>query len=599
MRCSAALVRRALLIGVSGGGINVALAERRLRPALERLGFDEISVCSDGQATRAGMLAAIDRLLDVAEPGDAVFMHYFGHGGRVRFVDLEHEQVFGYLTCTRQTREFEVVLDIELSRRLTRLDARCGNVTVMLDCCHSGEIVRERQAAAAPGAARELPAPAWARAALQAEPELELAIDSHPGIVRLCGASPKREAFAATRGGRHIGRMTEAFLAALDEAGDDWPQLSWQTFGHRVREHVIGALDMEGQWVALAGPRARRLFSRECVRLPGSVSFIPADEPGRGYLRVGWQQGIEVGDRFALIDPRVGAEGPRTVGVAEVLAVQRNRADVDCGEVELRAGTPAVLLRAAAPLRVAADDAELGDALATSPWLARADAGADAQLRRDGDRLVVSVADRCPARVPADQLAAAVITLEHHARVRALLRNLAAQQPHDSPLSWRVQILGDPPSTLTDGATLDAGTRIAIELRLATGDVFHWFVHVLLIDPVGRLSMLNPRMPEGIELAPGDVEQLGVRFGRRGSQGITLRWPASADASIGPVSLLMLASRRPIELGHLVDADALDDDLTLDLRELSADPKRDRKPEHTRACTWARLDFLLRQEPSS
>jgi hypothetical protein len=80
------MLRRALLIGVAGGGINVELAAERLTPVLHALGF-EVAQCKCNAATRDGILASLDALIAASEPGDAALIHYFGHGGRVQFTD--------------------------------------------------------------------------------------------------------------------------------------------------------------------------------------------------------------------------------------------------------------------------------------------------------------------------------------------------------------------------------------------------------------------------------------------------------------------------------------------------------------------------------
>ena len=592
------MTRRALLIGVPGGGINVGLAAERLTPVLTTLGFT-IERRTDNRATRAGILAGLDRLIELSEPGDAVFIHYFGHGGRVQFTDVDTDQVFGYVTCTKSLRgAFEAVLDVELSARLSELDARCGNVTIMLDCCFSAELVRSGEPDVPLASHRLEPAPAWAAelSMLSMAPKVDLALDSHPRIVRLCAASPKREGFAAVRGGRHIGRLTEAFLAALEEVGEDWTKLCWDTFSHRLREHVVEALAMEGQWVALAGPRSRRLFSTQTVELPGSVGFVPSDEPGVGWLRAGWQQGVGVGDRWAILDPRVD-EAPRILVEATVSAVERNRATLQLAATSepLRAGMPAIVLGLHEPLAVEVEDPAW---IASSAWVRAADS-ASARVRREGEALIVE--DLAGTRPPLRVLdsARALALLEERARVEALDRSLAGQDQSECPLVWSWSLIDAPGRALPDsGATLHAGDRIRVDLRLpADAPPFNWFVSLVLVDVAGQLRLLSTRMPEGIELAPGDAEVVGVRLGRRGAQGIELRWAAEVEADEGPASLRILASRRPIELAHIVRPQALDDDDALALQGLTGETMRDRKPEHTRGCAWGRFDFCLRRSP--
>ena len=143
------------------------------------------------------------------------------------------------------------------------------------------------------------------------------------------------------------------------------------------------------------------------------------------------------------------------------------------------------------------------------------------------------------------------------------------------------------------GAELRAEDPTRIELSFEGPDPIRWFVSVLLIDPIGHPVLLHPRMPEGIELGPGDHEVIGGRIGRR-EQGLLLPWPAEAtEATRGPASLLFLASRRPIELGHIVHAQEIDEDNAFALQRLGREVVRGHTPERARACTWSRFDFTL------
>ncbi len=595
------MTRRALLIGISASGLNVRLALERLGPVLERLGFSQIERCTGDRATRRGILDRLDALVTESLPGDAALVYFFGHGGRVRFPDLPQpwgEHVFGYVTCHRASRggAWDAVLDQELSTRMTALDARCGNVTAMFDCCFSGELVRD------PGMEAddhrvEAVAP-WVQAALERSDDVDLALESHPRIVRLCGASPKREAFAATRGGRQIGRLTEAFITAIDEAGDAWPRLCWGTLGHRLREHVIGALQMEGQWVNLAGPRGRRLFDTEEVSVPGTIAFVPGDEPERGWIRAGWHQGVSVGDRWCVLDPRTDAEG-RWVVVAEgvVESMGRNRAEVvltAAPATELRAGSPACLQAIATPLPVVVPPA-LRERVEASAWLSLADAeplgrvvqeAGDLRVEGIGGLAVVTTDD-------APGCSTALDLLEDRARRWTLDRCLAERQPSECPVrwSWFRTRTGEP--LPPRGAVVDAGERIHVELAFEGSAPLPWFVAVVLVDPAGRLTLLSVRMPEGIELGPGHRERIGVRTGLERA-GLELRWPTDVPPGEGEARLWFLASRRPIALEHLVEVASLADDASLALPDRGGEQLRSRRPEHARGCSWGSIDFTLR-----
>ena len=501
-----ASTRRALLIGVPAAGLNVSLAVQRLSTLLTKIGFSSIARCVAEQASRDGILTALDRLVDDAGPDDAVLVHYFGHGGRVKFPDLG-DHLFGYVTCHKATRggPWEAVLDQELSTRMTALASKAGNVTAILDCCFSGEMVRDGEPP--PPDQRFEDVTDWVRTAVA--PDASLAVESHPGIVRLTGASPKRYAYAVERGGRHIGRLTEAFIAVVEAAGERWSELTWDTLGMQVREHVITALSMEGQWVNLAGPAARRLFSAQTRDAAGTVALVPT-EPGKGWLRAGWQQGVRVGDRWDVLHP-VDLERRTTV---EVVEVDSNRSEVT-GE---RPEAPALPARPVEPVTVA-------------------------RLREE----------------------------------------LAQREPSRCPVTWSWTRVGDPEPLPHTGASLRRGDRIRIDFTFESKAPLNWFVSVLYIAPDGTPRLLNTRMPQGIELGPRDAEVIGVRYGQP-TDGIEL--PGE-----GRASLLVLASRRPISLAHIVDTEDPGD--ALSIQRLMADTLRGHEPERSKGCAWEWIEFTL------
>ena len=583
---------RALLIGVPATGLNVSLALERLQRALASRGFDPIEVLTGKAASRNGILDALESLQTATDPDDGVLLYFFGHGGRVRFTDLPaplDRHTYGYITCVSQGRgaPWQAVLDHELSRHLTALDDRCGNVTAIFDCCFSGEMVRDTATPA--DYERVEKATDWAReVTTQAA---DLALDSHPRIVRLTGASPKREAFAATRGGRIIGRLTEALLATLDAAGDAWSRWSWDTVGLRVREHVIEALGMEGQWVNIAGPRQRRLFSRDVHPRPGTVAFVPSDDDdSRGWLRAGWQQGVRVGDRWALLGPV--DEVP--IAVATVDATDSNLAavHVERTDATLPAGTPAIVHRLSRPIAVQAS-IEL-----PSPWLTIASPPTE-RVTVDGHHVTLHGEPPIRTTNDADGRARIQSCLEDRARLASLDALLAEHEPDPCPIEWtfhRVDGTGTGPAVPHADATLDATDRIAIDLHHAGRGPIRWYVSVVLVDPSGRIHLLNARMPEGIELRAAERETIGVRPGRA-TQGLPLPWPD--DLVVAPnatvrAQLLFLASRRPMSLGHVASVQSPDDDAAFALQGLLGDTRRGAEPELSRACAWDRITFMIR-----
>ncbi len=127
-----------------------------IRAALIRQGFDSaaIRVLADSQATRAGILRALDDLAAAARPGDVVVIHYSGHGHQITDDNGDELDGLDEVLVPFDARadvdpatyhgEFHV-RDDELEPRLLALRTRVaggGNVVMFIDACHSGSATR-------------------------------------------------------------------------------------------------------------------------------------------------------------------------------------------------------------------------------------------------------------------------------------------------------------------------------------------------------------------------------------------------------------------------------------------------------------------------
>lgn len=143
--------KRALLIGINKykavpklqGSLNDIETMRQI--LITRWGFPEINitVVTDEAATRAGMLAALDRLVKEAGLNDTVYFHYSGHGSQVE--DLNGDEPDDHLDETlvpQDGRSGDVrdITDDELDAIFARMRAR--SALIVLDSCHSGTATR-------------------------------------------------------------------------------------------------------------------------------------------------------------------------------------------------------------------------------------------------------------------------------------------------------------------------------------------------------------------------------------------------------------------------------------------------------------------------
>lgn len=143
--------KRALLIGINKykavpklqGSLNDIETMRQI--LMTRWGFPEelITVVTDGQATRAGMLAALTQFVQATEPNDSVYVHYSGHGSQVE--DLNGDEPDDHLDETlvpQDGRSGDVrdITDDELDEIFSRMKAK--RALIVLDSCHSGTATR-------------------------------------------------------------------------------------------------------------------------------------------------------------------------------------------------------------------------------------------------------------------------------------------------------------------------------------------------------------------------------------------------------------------------------------------------------------------------
>ncbi|WP_420456328.1 DUF7379 domain-containing protein [Rubrivirga sp.] len=150
--------KRALLIGIDEypnlgafhqleGCVNdVTVMAGLLR---DRFGFpqENVTVLTDEAATRAGILAALDRLAEATGEGDVVVVHYAGHGSQI--TDLEGDEPDGLdetlvpYDGVRESGPNTDVTDDEIHAWIQRVTAKTPFLTLLFDCCHSGTITRD------------------------------------------------------------------------------------------------------------------------------------------------------------------------------------------------------------------------------------------------------------------------------------------------------------------------------------------------------------------------------------------------------------------------------------------------------------------------
>jgi len=100
----------------------------------------------DGEATeptRANIMEALDELCQKCEPDDTAFVHYSGHGGRVKDETGQDPTGFNSTLCPVDFDQPGVgqILDKELYEHLVCAMPAGTSLTCLMDCCHSGTVL--------------------------------------------------------------------------------------------------------------------------------------------------------------------------------------------------------------------------------------------------------------------------------------------------------------------------------------------------------------------------------------------------------------------------------------------------------------------------
>lgn len=110
-------------------------------------GFEEddiVLLLDDGENTNPtseNMMAAFRQLAADAQPGDALFVHYSGHGCSIKDDEREEDDGKDEALCPVDYAEAGVLRDDDIFAMLIApLPAGC-TLTCIMDCCHSGTIV--------------------------------------------------------------------------------------------------------------------------------------------------------------------------------------------------------------------------------------------------------------------------------------------------------------------------------------------------------------------------------------------------------------------------------------------------------------------------
>jgi metacaspase-1 len=235
------MARRALLIGINrylipGADLRGCVNDvNNIRASLMKyFAFrgSDIKVVTDLAATKKAMQSAISALVKSGRKGDVLYLHYSGHGSNVPDKNGDEADHRDEILCPSDLDWKDPLTDDWLRTAFNKLKARV-NLTVVMDCCHSGTNTRAILPPDTPVIPRYLPNP-WdlmaeeSRRALRgtvhgarsgASRGRKDIIEADIGEILITGCRSTQTSADASIGGSYNGALTYSLVAALQAAG--------------------------------------------------------------------------------------------------------------------------------------------------------------------------------------------------------------------------------------------------------------------------------------------------------------------------------------------------------------------------------------------
>lgn len=274
--------------------------------------------------TYENMVAAFRRLLDEAVPGEAVFIHYSGHGGRTPTIVPEvkgSEPDEALVPCDIGDAGARYLRDVELARLIQDFAGKGLFVTLVLDCCHAAGTVRGPKKAVKRGLQTIDRTPRPAESLVGTREELAeswslrrgrrpaggpvmrgLSVKSWfpepQGCVVVAACRPDQSAFEFPfENDESQGALTWYLLDALRRDG---AEQTCKRLQDRVQAEV--RVRFPPQTPMFLGDAARTLFGLEKAA-PRYAVNVMAVRDGRVLLNTGEVHGVREGARFAIYAP--------------------------------------------------------------------------------------------------------------------------------------------------------------------------------------------------------------------------------------------------------------------------------------------------------
>jgi hypothetical protein len=279
--------------------------------------------------TYRNIVRAFRNLEKRARPGEQIYIHYSGHGGKVKTLPRHRALIPGkwvdeaLVPTDLGHDDGRYLRDIELAFLLQKLVSKELYITIVLDSCHSGSATRGDEGGQTPANKEDVRGSAnvddrpklslvasddeltdnWKRLSKPCDRDVYVASDWLPdpqGYVLLAACRSNEGAHEYSFDGvNKEGALTYWFLDSLKKFGHGVTYRRLHRYIHaKVSEQFR---QREPQNPQLEGEGDRILFGREPIQTPHSFSVLNPDVARRQVtLSAGRVHGLGAGARFAL-----------------------------------------------------------------------------------------------------------------------------------------------------------------------------------------------------------------------------------------------------------------------------------------------------------
>jgi hypothetical protein len=145
--------RRAVLIGINYTGQQGQLSGchndvhniQKYLVQVQKFNESEMLILMDDgkhhAPTKRNIEDAFRRITEYSQAGDVVFIHYSGHGGRVRDYSGDEDDGYDETLIPVDFQSAGQIIDDDISKILVKPMRAGVHVTALMDCCHSGTVL--------------------------------------------------------------------------------------------------------------------------------------------------------------------------------------------------------------------------------------------------------------------------------------------------------------------------------------------------------------------------------------------------------------------------------------------------------------------------